>query len=218
LTEKEKMLDGVAYDPMDPLSLPPRFSGVSGGYRALRRNEPMRGISFVLMLMALIATGCGDDGDDEKKTPYGSAEEVWAYRARIDAVIDEVNAVQNEVERTAVGSAGRATGENLAAAYSRLKPRMLAVLEELEEIDPPAALAELHGDIRELILLRLAAYDQVIEGWEVERENSFAEAEPLYDEAEDKLEEASLLAAGINEELEQVDVALAEVGGYGPVA
>ena len=52
----------------------------------------------------------------------------------------------------------------------------------------------------------------------MEQENSFVEAEPLYDEAEDKLEEASLLAVAINGELEQVDVALAEVGGYGPVA
>ncbi|MBT4497867.1 MAG: hypothetical protein HOC74_09110, partial [Gemmatimonadetes bacterium] len=82
----------------------------------------------------------------------------------------------------------------------------------------PKALVDLHGDIRELILLRLGAYDQVIEGWRVEQENSFVEAEPLYDEAEDKLEEASLLAVAINGELEQVDVALAEVGGYGPVA
>ena len=171
----------------------------------------MRGVLFVPMLIALVVVGCGDDGDDGKRTPYGSAEEVWDYRRQIDAIVDEV-------ERTAVGSAGRATGENLAAAYSRLKPRMLAVLEEVEEIEPPKALVDLHGDIRELILLRLGAYDQVIEGWRVEQENSFVEAEPLYDEAEDKLEEASLLAVAINGELEQVDVALAEVGGYGPVA
>ena len=177
----------------------------------------MRGVLFVPMLIALVVVGCGDDGDDGKRTPYGSAEEVWDYRRQIDAIVDEVNAVQDEVERTAVGSAGRATGENLAAAYSRLKPRMLAVLEEVEEIEPPKALVDLHGDIRELILLRLGAYDQVIEGWRVEQENSFVEAEPLYDEAEDKLEEASLLAVAINGELEQVDVALAEVGGTGPV-
>ena len=177
----------------------------------------MRGPTLVLLAALLAGTGCGGDGDG-KKTPYGSAAKVRAYRDQIDAIVEAVNAVQDEMERTAVGSTDRATGENLAAAAVVLKPQLQATLELLERIDPPARLAELHAEMRRLIQLRLEAFDQVSQGWEVEQASSFAEAEPLYDQAEEMLDEANALAARVNEELEEVDIALAEAEGGNPVA
>jgi len=152
-------------------------------------------------------------GEIEAATSYGSAEEVRAYREQINQVIDEVNAVEQEVQETAVGSTGRATGENLAAAYERVLPRLQAVLETLDQIRPPPRLARLHRDIRRLVLLRLEAYNTVIEGWNVEQARSFAAAEPIYEQAEVKLKEANILIAQINEEIGKMEAALAETEG-----
>ena len=177
----------------------------------------MRGEKGILVLMLLVAGGCGDGKKEERGTPYGNVDEVRAYRERINEIIDEVNAVQSEVESTAVGSSGQATGENLAAAYERLGPRLRKALEELEGMEPPPLLAELHGEVRGVILLRLGGFDKVAEGWRVEQASSFAEAEPLYEEAEEKFSEANALIAQVNEELEEVDIALAEAEGENPV-
>ena len=167
-------------------------------------------MSALTALVLLAAAGCGDGGKEE--TPYGSAEEVRNYRERIDWIVDEVNRVQEEMERMAVGTSGQATGRNLAAAYERLAPRLESVLEELDRIEPPPKLAELHRRIRRLILLRLEALGRAAEGWRVEQATSFEEAEPLYGEAEERFDQADALAAQVNEELEEVDVALAEEG------
>lgn len=177
----------------------------------------LRRLTLVLLAALLAVTGCGNDGD-EQKTPYGNAAKVRAYRDRIDAIVEAVNAIQDEMEQIAVGSTGQATGENLAAAAVRLKPQLLATLDLLDGIDPPARLADLHAEMRRLIQLRLEAFDQVSAGWEVEQADSFAEAEPFYDQAEGKLNEATALAARVNEELEEVDIALAEAEGGNPVA
>jgi len=177
----------------------------------------MRGPALVLLAALLAGTGCGDDGGG-KKTPYGNAAKVRAYRDRVDAIVDTVNAIQDEMERLAVGSAGQATGENLAEAAAVLEPRLQAALEQLDGIDPPARLADLHAEMRRLIQLRLEALDQVSQGWEVEQVDSFAAAEPLYDQAEGMLDEVNALAARVNAALEEVDIALAEAEGGNPVA
>ena len=177
----------------------------------------MRGPALALLAALLAGTGCGDDGEGQK-TPYGKAAKVRAYRDQVDAIVQAVNAVQDEMERAAVGSTGRATGENLATAVVRLGPQLQAALERLDSIEPPERLAGLHAEMRRLIQLRLEAFDQVVEGWEVEQTNSFAGAEPFYDQAESKLGEASALASRVNEELEKVDIALAGAGGGNPLA
>lgn len=177
----------------------------------------MWGKMGILMLMLLVVGGCGDGKEEERGTPYGSVDEVRAYRERINEIIDEVNAVQSEVESTAVGSSGQATGENLSAAYERLRPRLREALEEVESMKPPSRLEQLHGEVRGMIVLRLEGFDKVAEGWRVEQASSFAEAEPLYEEAEEKFDEANALIAQVNEELEEVDIALAEAEGENPL-
>lgn len=169
-----------------------------------------------VLLGALLAVmGCGG-GDDEPDTPYGPVGEVLAYREAVDAVIDSVNAIQADLEGTTYGSGGLATGENLAAAYQALCPRLEAVLAALAQIQPPESLLATHADIGRMVRLRLDALERAAEGWQVEQSGSFAAAEPIYDEAEDLLAQASALAAATNAALEQVDVALAEAGVSGP--
>ena len=176
----------------------------------------MRGASSAWMLLTLLAVaGCGGR---KEETPYGGVEEVRRYREQIDRVIDEVNAIQTEMERTAVGSSGRATGRNLSEAYERLAPRLKVVLEKVDRIEPPSELAELHRRIREVILLRLQALERAAEGWRVEKEtSSFEKAESFYEEAEERFDRAAALAAQVNEELEEIDLSLARTGGGNPV-
>ncbi len=155
--------------------------------------------------------GCGDSQEDAPETPYGSVEEVREYRLLIDPIVAEVNEVEMEVQRTAVGSSGQATAANLAAAYEVLKPRLQAVLEALNQVEPPALLAPLHRDIRKLITLRLEAFNTLLEGRE-------AENEELYEVAEAKLVEANALIPELNQELEKIDMVLAEAEEENPVA
>jgi hypothetical protein len=169
-----------------------------------------------LALLILLA-GCGD-GDKTAMTAYGRADQVRAYRDRIDAVIADANAVQDGIEAAAVGTAGEATGENLSAALEQFRPQLVLALAELRGLDPPESLAGLHAEMERLLTLRLEALDQVAVGWSVEQAESYAAAQPLYEEAESKLNEARDLAANVNEDLAAVDVALAEAEGGQVVA
>jgi DNA repair exonuclease SbcCD ATPase subunit len=161
-----------------------------------------------LILLALLVAGCG--GDEGERTPYGRVEEVRQYRERLNAVIDQINAVERELRDLAVGSTGRATGQNLAAACQSLQERLQAALKALEGIAPPRKLRAVHADMQRAVELRLDACARIAQAWQVEQERSFAEAEPMYDEAEALLAQANQLLEEVNQVLEEVDAALAQ--------
>ena len=118
--------------------------------------NPVRHLSLQLILSGcLIAvSGCGNDDpvSGGLDTPFGSLPEVEAYRSLLNPVIDAVNEVETEVQERAVGSGNVATAENLNAAYTQVRPRLLEALVELDRILPPPALASLHGDVRLLMV------------------------------------------------------------------
>lgn len=149
-------------------------------------------------VVALALAGCGD-GDGG--TRFGSIDEVQAYRDAVDPVVEEVSAIEAEVQERAVGSSNAATAANLNAVYLEVRPQLLEVLVAFDRIQPPRRLATLHDDIRGLILLRLDAYGLVMEGFSSQNEE-------LYPLAEGKLEDANGLIPLINEQLCEIDVAL----------
>ena len=160
--------------------------------------------------LLLVVAACGDDAP---QTEFGSVKSVERYRDDLEAIIVEANAIEQEVWERAVGSTGRATGQNLAPVYLELKPRLGALIVDLEEIAVPQKLSEMHGDMRSALWLRLEAFELVIEGWETEQQQSYEEAQPLYADAEKKIDEANTLLAAVSEVLLQVDIALAEAEG-----
>lgn len=158
------------------------------------------------ILLALLAwVGCGDDKAD---TPYGNEEALSAYRSEVSSVIGEINAVETVMRELAVGSTGRATGENLTAACLQLEARLAAVLVELDAIAPPRKLSDTHADMRAAVNLRREACAKIAFGWLIEQEQSFAQAEFVYEEAEALLAQANAKLATVDEVLGKVDVAL----------
>ena len=172
-----------------------------GHYATVRRRLPSGPAVFFCAVASSLGLGCGD-GDDTS-SPFGSVEEVSAYRQQLEPIIVEVNEIEMDVHTSAVGSSGQATAANLAAAFERLNPRLQAALSQLESIEAPARLAPLHADICRLITLRLEAWDTLLEGWNNEEHG-------LYNLAEDLLCQANGLIPALNEELAQIDLALME--------
>ncbi len=160
----------------------------------------------VVLLLALI--GCGDD--KAPQTEFGSVKSVRAYREEVEDIIVEANAIEQEFRETAVGSTGQATGNNLSAAAMRLRPRLVAAIDELDRVKVPKKLVETHADVHAALMLRLVAFDLMIEGWSVEQQQTFDEAQPLYVDATKKLNEAIGILNRSNEVLFEVDIALAE--------
>ena len=171
------------------------MSGTTG-----HRRHPTTGMASFLVLACALA-GCGD-GDDDDGNPTGSAASAGAYRKALEPIIVAVNEIEMDVQETAVGSSGQATAANLAAAFERLRPRLRERLEAFDQIDPPAAWTGLHGQIRELMSLRLEAFDALLEG--------FVSADlSLYATAEQRLRQANDLIVEINEQLMEMDLSLA---------
>ncbi len=161
--------------------------------------------------------GCGGDGG-EARTPYGPADEVRAYRQQTNPLIDWVNSLEQEVRGRAVGASGQATAENLAAVYTYAHPLLAAARDSFDRVLPPPRLEALHRDMRQVMDLRLAAYEAVLEGWALQQEQGEnAQSNTLYQQAEERLAQANALIASVNQELKAVDLALGETGGRNPV-
>jgi hypothetical protein len=112
----------------------------------------LRVAAFACLLVFLF--GCGDsDPDDPSETSYGPLEDVKAYRQNIEPIIVEVSAIEALVQERAVGSANVATAENLYPIYLEQRPKLLQIMEHIDRIKPPSALADLHQDIRRLVTL-----------------------------------------------------------------
>lgn len=159
----------------------------------------------LLLLLALCS--CGEERAD---TPYGDAERVAAYRAEIEPLVAEINDVEQALRALAVGSTGRSTGENLAAACQALDGRLVTVLDRLDSVSPPRKLKQMHADMRIAVELRQRACAHLAAGWQVEQEQSFEAAAPLYLEAEALLAEANVRLLAVNRVLEEIDVALGQ--------
>ncbi len=114
-------------------------------------------------------------GADE--TPYGSLQEVEDYLRVVSPFIQEIVAVQQQYEQ-GLASAGsnpgsrRGTGENLADTAAAIRPRLLNLLDEFGNLEPPPLLAPFHRDTKQLIVARLDAYGATISGWEAEGQAS----------------------------------------------
>ena len=114
-------------------------------------------------------------GADE--TPYGSLQEVEDYLRVGSPFIQEIVAVQQQYEQ-GLASAGsnpgsrRGTGENLADTAAAIRPRLLNLLDEFGNLEPPPLLAPFHRATKQLIVARLDAYGATISGWEAEGQAS----------------------------------------------
>lgn len=170
----------------------------------------MRKIDWLWILLLVAAVGCGKD--EEPQTAFGSVKSVQRYREALEDIIVEANAVEQEFREMAVGSTGQATGNNLSDEAMRLRPRLVAVIDELDRIKVPKKLADTHADVAAALMLRLEAFDLMIEGWGIEQQQTFDEAQPLYVDAAKKLNEATGMLTQINSVLEEVDIALVEAG------
>lgn len=175
----------------------------------------IHGGALLGLALFLFITSCGSD---EPETPYGDAETLVVYRAAVDPLISEINEVEQSLRVMAVGSTGRATGENLAAACQVLDGRLTAVLYQLDAIDPPRKLRAMHADMRTAVDLRLRACQRIADGWQIEREASFEAAQSAYLEAEALLSQARAILVAVNAVLSEVDVALNSVGVRSPIA
>lgn len=167
----------------------------------------MKRLSF--FLLALLAGGCGQRQEQvppPAATPYGSPQEITAYLQAIDPLIQQMGAIQREVDQ-AIGTSGTATGKNLAPAMEQGRPRLQQLLAELEKVSPPPLLAPFHAQIKKLMVLGIDAYGTTIEGWRLEQERN-ARFESLYAQGEQQLAEAKKLSEQLNEEMQKIQQAL----------
>ena len=179
-------------------------------------------VRIAVCLLALTLLGCGREADDGEEipttesaaTPYGSAAEVTEYLMAMRPFIRDIGAIQTEVETalssvTGAGGERQGTGRNLAAAAGNARPRLEGLLGDFEQLAPPALMAPLHRDVVKLMKVRLAAYENMQDGWSVEQ--SGGEFRPLYKEAEEKLRQANVLITDLNDSLTSVNTSLQKV-------
>ncbi len=172
------------------------------------------------LVCAWLLVGLGGCGEDKgvSQTPYGSADEVRAYRLQTNPLIDWVNSLEQEVQGRAVGASGQATAANLAAVCQYAQPLLQDARDSFDRIVPPPRLEDLHRDMRQVMSLRLAAYAAVLEGWALQQEQGEnAQSDTLYQQAEAELAQANALTAEVNQQLKAVDLALGEGEGRNPV-
>ena len=90
-----------------------------------------------------------------------------------------------------------------------VRPRLKTALEEFEKIQPPPLLAPLHRDIKNLMLVRLEAYDITIKGWQAEQDS---EDMSVYKGAESKLAAANQMIEQLNQDLKEINAAIRLAG------
>ena len=166
--------------------------------RRLARKRP---VLASLALLVISASGCADN---DSGTRFGPADQVRDYRSRLNPIIDDVGALENEVTDRAVSTSNRATPSNLDTVYRDIRPQLLEALVELDRIEPPTKLRHVHDSIRQLILLRLDAYAEVTAAVAGGSEG------PL-PEAEEKLRLANDMIRELNETLCEIDIALGDL-------
>jgi hypothetical protein len=155
----------------------------------------------VALLMMWSVSGCGDDDEGVR---FGDPLVVRDYRDALNPIIDEVSAIEAQVQQRAVGSSNVATAANLNAVYTDVRPQLLEVLVEFDRLTPPRRLLDLHRDIRSLMILRLDAYRIVMEGYAAADSSVYAIAEGV-------LQQANELILDINLGLCEIDVALSDL-------
>jgi hypothetical protein len=94
---------------------------------------------------------------------------------------------------------------NLAKAMKKFKPRLETAQTEFTKIQPPPLLGKFHSDIKNLIALRLDAYDTTIRASSIEEKTG---DEKVYEEAEQKLGRANELISVLNGEMAKINQAL----------
>jgi len=162
----------------------------------------------VFILLSLLAGGCGQREPEPPPpmTPYGSPQEITAYLQAIDPLVQQMGAIQREVDQV-IGTSGSATGKNLAPAMEKGRPRLQQALAEFEKITPPPLLAPFHGRIKKLMVLGVDAYGATVEGWHLEQAND-TRFESLYAQGGQKMAEAKALSEQLNEEMQKIQQAL----------
>ncbi len=143
-------------------------------------------------------------------TPFGSVADIRAYLRDIDPYIRQVSQLQAQLEQQ-IGSSGKVTSQNLAAAAAAAAPPLRASVERFQQLHPPALLAPVHEEISQLMVSRLDAYTQAIDGWRREQQTG----DTTWQRAvEAQLQRANELIAKINPELQQLNQLV--TAGTGP--
>lgn len=170
-------------------------------------------MKYIFPILLIAALGCGSQEEEQAAstqdppvamTPFGSVEAVKTYLTQINPFIGKVSQLHAVVDQQ-MGSAGRATSKNLAAAMEGIRPQLQKTLDDFRQIEPPPDLRSFHDDIKKLMEIRLKAYDLTIEGWEREQKN---EDTAWFEAAEGELEEANDLILQLNTEMQKINLAM----------
>ena len=178
-----------------------------------RRNElTMRSGTRWIPLLFLFAA-CAPEPEPE--TPYGSVDDVSRYLQAVNPYVQEIGQINARFEEGLGSSTDdqgrrRGTGRNLAEAAEVVQNLLRHVLGDFEKIEPPPLLAPFHRDTKELILSRLDAYETMSRGWDTQQVGG--DFEPIYRQAESKLEAANALIQRLNSEMLKINTAVQQAG------
>lgn len=170
---------------------------------------------LLLLVLVLSMADCGGKPPEKPQataaSPYGSPQEVSAYLQAVDPLVQQMGAIQREVDQ-AIGSSGTATGRNLAPVMEKNRPLLLQVLTNFEKIPPPPLLAPFHEKIKKLMVTGLDAYGTTVKGWQLEQEKN-PQFKTIYAQGAQKMAEAKALSIELNGDLGKIQQALAQTQG-----
>ena len=183
---------------------------------------------LALFCVAALLTACGQTSKDEEtsgttttnETPYGSAADVEKYVAQIAPYVQQISQLQSQYETALASQQGdsndrRGTGRNLANKAEEVRPELRTLQTTFDTVEPPAALAPFHRDIRKLIALRLSAYDKTIDGWADENAGGDRH-KAIYGDVERAQDEANQLILALIAQMQKIQTALAAVPSETP--